>query len=288
MSRPDLFVGITAWNSATTLGACLDSVRETTRGVETRIVVLDNRSTDGTADIARRRAVELHVKASTQADALNRLFDLSDAPLTLLLHSDVVLLSKEWLSVCGRRLGRGVALVSPDDVGCGPFTRPWGKGKPESSFLLFDTALPARTRIVRRVQRFKVRWPARCLDLYGPHVTYSLPERLSEAGLSWTMMNVHVSPESPAPLYEPSREFENWKDVYGRLEYGLGNFYSLDGVVTHYHNWYERALNDGGEERDGLPLEFLRAYTRRFLEHHAQGRVRVPVIAAPREAGASA
>ncbi len=39
---PDLFIGITSWNSALFLPHCLEAIRATTAGVATKVVVLDN------------------------------------------------------------------------------------------------------------------------------------------------------------------------------------------------------------------------------------------------------
>ena len=49
----DLFVGITTWNSAAFLPISLAALRRTTDERTTRLVVLDNQSTDATRDIAR-------------------------------------------------------------------------------------------------------------------------------------------------------------------------------------------------------------------------------------------
>src|SRR5687768_4477257 len=123
LRRPDLFVGITTWNSGLLLPHCLHSVRRTTEGLRVAIGVVDNCSTDESADIARQYGASVEVLRCSQALALNRLLAQSRARITLLLHSDVVLLGKTWLTLCERRLRGSVALISPQDVGCGPLTR---------------------------------------------------------------------------------------------------------------------------------------------------------------------
>jgi len=280
----ELFVGITTWNSATFLRACLGGVRNTTDAARTRIVVLDNHSTDDTVAIARSFGAEVVKRRSGQAAALMDLFNWSRSEFTLLIHADVVLLNPRWLDVCRPHLTGNVALVSPEDIGCGPYTRPFGTEKPESSFLLFRTAPARRTRRWFWRQRFKLRVPYRALDLSGDHITYNLPVRLADHGLTWTMMKVLTSPRTDAAIYAPRFDAPLWKPELAMYRYGLGNFYALDGVVTHYHNWYERALEQVPDDSDrllppasgSLPIAFLQTYSRTFLSDLAAGQVHMP------------
>ena len=280
----DLFVGITTWNSAAFLPHSLAGVRRNTDERRTRLMILDNHSTDASVDIARSFGAEVLRRRSGQAAALGDLFNASRSELTLLLHADVVLLTPRWLDLCARRLRESVALVSPEDIGCGPYTRPWGRGMPESSFLLFRTAFVRRTRQWRWRRRFKLRLPYRAVDFNGDHITYNLPARLAEHGLSWYPMQVHTSRRVAEPIYTPRFDAPRWQPELAMYRYGLGNFYSLDGVVTHYHNWFERALEDVeddstrtlSEESGALPLAFLKTYTRNFLDDLVRGVVDLP------------
>jgi len=282
----DLFVGITTWNSATFLPHSLAAVRRHTDERRTRLMILDNFSTDGTVDVARRFGAEVVQRRSGQAAALADLFNFSRSELTLLLHADVVLLTPQWLEVCARHLTSNVALVSPEDIGCGPYTRPHGRDQPESSFMLFRTAAARRTRRWQWRRRFKLRLPYRAIDFNGEHITYNLPRRLTEQGLGWTAMRVHTSDRLAAPIYAPRFDAPMWKAELAMYRYGLGNFYSLDGVVTHYHNWFERAFEEVEDDSTrtlpeasgGLPLAFLKKYTRNFLDDLAYGSVRIPEV----------
>ena len=284
MAIPELFVGITTWNSAMFLRASLQSVRDTTDPAQTRIIVLDNHSTDETVAVARSFGAEVVLRHSGQAAALADLFNWSRSEFTLLIHADVVLLDRRWLEICRAHLTGDVALVSPEDIGCGPYTRPWGKGMPESSFLLFRTALARKTRRWFRRRRFMLRLPYRAIDLSGDHITYNLPQRLAERGLTWRKMDVLTSARVSEPIYTPKFDAPRWTPELAMYRYGLGNFYALDGVVTHYHNWFERALEDVDEDSDrtlppesgSLPLAFLKRYTRRFLDDLARGEVDIP------------
>lgn len=288
-----LFVGITAWNSELLLPLCLDSLRRT--APLAKVVVLDNESTDGTPALARSFGATVVVKRCSQADALNALVALSSRPFTLLIHADVVFMSDAWVETVLAGFADGVALVSPEDIGCGPYTRPWGKGMPESSFLCFVTQHLRKLMIRRWFRRFRVPYYRRGMDFYGDHITYNLPRRLAEADLAWVPMSVHVSDHLDDPYFVPTRPLRHWLPQMGHLRYGLGNFYSLGGVITHYHNWYDRRVIktkrfdeeetlevDGG----GVPVAYLKAYTDNFISDYRQGKVAVPAAtsrtAAPR------
>lgn len=72
------------------------------------------------------------------------------------------------------------------DYGCGLYTRPFGAGMPESSFLFFDTEKARRTKkVVKYNRRFGISFPYLSYDFYCTHATYNLPACLKEAGLSW-------------------------------------------------------------------------------------------------------
>ena len=285
-----LFVGITSWNSETFIGHCIDAVKRTTSPADTRIVVLDNDSVDNSRHIAGGRNVEVVNLKSNQPQALNYLLNLSNSEFTLLIHADVILLSDKFLDLCASYLQGDVAMISPEDIGCGPYTRPWGKGMPESSFMLFRTSLIKAARRWFRIQRFKIRWPYRAVDFYGEHITYNLPGMLKEKGLTWKMMDVHTSVKEPRPIYTPGFQPKYWDESWGLYRYGLGNFYSIDGQITHYHNWFDRTVTeslDVSEESQatfpkegGLPLAYVKVYTDIFISDLQSGKLIIPDISA--------
>jgi glycosyltransferase involved in cell wall biosynthesis len=285
----DLFVGITTSNSSRFIGYCLDALRERTQGVHLRAVVLDNYSTDDTVAIAGRKGAAVVLKACTQPDAMNALLRQSCSPFTLLMHADTVLLGDDWFERCAQKAADH-ALVSPEDIGCGPFSRPFGRGMPESSFLFFNTAMIRKTRQWRVFRWHRLPMPRRVLNLYADHVTHSLPETLRQRGLTWYPMDVHVSERTDSPIYTPPPgpipADWVWKDDLAYYRYGLGNFYSIDGTITHYHNWYERLCTDVPSDSRrttthdgsrGFPLAYVRAYTERFLNDLNTQQIRLPV-----------
>ena len=285
-NNPDIFIGITSWNSELFLGHCLRALHLTSDDVNKQIVVLDNSSGDRSADIARDLGATVIVKSFDQADALNYLFKLSKSRYTLLMHSDVIMLSDKWFPLCISKVSDNVALVSPEDIGCGPYTRPFGIGMPESSFLFCDTNKLKKTAFTLWRQRYRVPVPHRVLDFYGEHITHNIPARLAKAGLTWFAMNVHVSDNVDEPIYQPGFSPRTWSEELAHLRYGLGNFYSIDGVITHYHNWFDRAqLNvpnaSHEEHRCGIPLAYIRSYTEAFLSDFIIRRLIFPSIVPP-------
>jgi glycosyltransferase involved in cell wall biosynthesis len=282
--QPELFIGVTSWNSELFLGHCLRAAKRTTTGIAPRIVVLDNCSTDHSVTIARDLGVEVVVQSCTQPVALNRLLAMSRSRYTLLIHADVILLSANWFDICRSKMNAQVALVSPEDIGCGPFSRAFGAGMPESSFMLFDTLAARRPRVRLWPRWHRIPLPHRTMDFYGPHITHRLPQRLQEHGYSWHAMNVHVSDLVSPPIYQPPFQPQVWTDELGSLRYGLGNFYSLDGEITHYHNWYDRVPHDvepdsirtTGSNGQGFPLAYVQRYTQNFLRDLTQGSLVVP------------
>ena len=282
--KNDLFVGVTTWNSELFLAHCLHAIQQSTQGLRVSVGIVDNVSTDGSVEIARRFGVPVHQERCSQAIALNRLLAMSDARHTLLIHSDVILLSPDWYAICSRHLAGNVALVSPEDIGCGPLTRPYGAGMPESCFMLFDTQKARDCRTVGWIRRKGIPWPRLHLDLDDYYVTHELPQTLARRGYAWKPMRVHASPRDPGAAYNPPFTPEYWSQELADLRYGMGNFYSLDGQVTHYHNWFDRVPKDVPMDSldttegagKGLPLAFLSLGTRRFLDDLERGALVLP------------
>jgi hypothetical protein len=201
------------------------------------------------------------------------------------MHPDVILLHKNWFELCRRQLIDPITLISPEDIGCGPLTRPFGLGKPESSFMLFDTR---RLKLLRRMvwrKLWRFPFPERVVDFYGEHITHNLPERLRARGLSWFRMSVHCSDRVEQPIFEPEKDLPGWSEELSHLRYGLGNFYSVSDIVTHYHNWYDRisARLDSSScgdraRKDFFPTEYIRSYTLRFLKDLEAGQIVIPSV----------
>jgi hypothetical protein len=159
---------------------------------------------------------------------------------------------------------------------------------PESSFLFFDTRRAMSARKVFWRQRFKMKLPYRAFDFSGEHITYNVPTALAARGLTWRMMSVHTSTREPQPVYVPNFKPKYWGESLHHLRYGLGNFYSLNGHITHYHNWFDRA-GVGSNDFDptstetippegGIPKAYLQICSRRFLADLERGCVQIPEV----------
>jgi glycosyltransferase involved in cell wall biosynthesis len=281
MTSPSLFVGVTSWNSSLFLERSLPALRSTRAGRDCRLVVWDNASTDGSVALARRVGADVVCQAALQGQALSELAAMARSELVLLMHSDVILLADDWFDLCVAFMDRrGAALVSPEDVGCGPYSRPFGAGMPESSFLLFRRDALARLARWTWGRGAGSPFPRRRVPFDGAHITHHLPGMLAAERLSWAAMEVHPSDLLPDLAYGPYSGAWIWSAELSRLRYGLGNFYSVDGVITHYHNWYERIPLDVDEAPDparrSFPRQYIRDYTMAFLRDFDRGAVRVP------------
>ena len=282
----ELFVGVLSFNSELFLGHSLNSVIKTTDGINKQIVVCDKFSGDGSVRIARNLGVKVVQSTAGYFEAFGILFSLSRSPYTLIIHSDTILLNDKWFDLCKSKIKDNVALVSPQDIGCGPYTRPFGINMPESSFMFFDTEKMRRTkRVLKYRRRFGMPFPYFSPDFYCSHATHNIPSRLKEAGFTWFPMEVHTSNKVSAPIYVPDFKPKVWSDELPYLQYGLGNFYSIDGTITHYHNWYERRIGEDKlssaqktTEKDGggFPLGYIKAGTDAFLRDYTLGHLSLP------------
>jgi len=284
--KRELFVGVTSWNSELLLPLCLSSLRATTTDIATRIVVHDNESDDASVRVAEAQGAEVIRMHGTQPEALDCLAWHAREPFVLLIHADVVFLAADWFRVmCARLTGR-VGMISPEDIGCGPHTRPWGAGMPESSFMLFRRDALAALRHRRWCRRFRIPYPRIMHDFFGEHVTYNIPARLARRDWQIDLMPVHVSPSTPEPWFAPKIPTRHWRESLGRLKYGLGNFYSLEGRITHYHNWYDRLpksnTEDDGRSSEadggGLPVAFIARATERFIADYRRDTLEFPRV----------
>lgn len=279
--RDDLFIGITTWNDEAFLSACLESLTKTLEGVTYVLYVSDNNSQDNTCKIARQFTQNIIVGRNTQANALNGLVAKSQARYSLLIHSDIVMLNPDWYQICSAHVDKQHVLVSPEDIGLGNYERPFGAGMPESSFMLFDTAWLKSARhfsIKRMVKRALGRRQATAygFDFYGAHVTHNIPKVIRRSDKSWTMMKVFPSRLHASPVHAPAIA-SSTSDAASRT-YGFGNFYAMDGVVTHYHNWFARWKSQFGRtnSRWGIPSGMIESYSLRFLRDYANNCVELP------------
>jgi GT2 family glycosyltransferase len=96
MSRPAVSVVIVNWNTRETLRDCLRTVYEQTRDVEFEVIVIDNASTDGSADMVRtafpRTLLRVNSTNRGFAAANNQGMEAAQGCYILLLNSDTLVL----------------------------------------------------------------------------------------------------------------------------------------------------------------------------------------------------
>lgn len=285
----DLFIGITSWNSERFLDVCLSAIKKTTEGVHHEVMVLDNCSNDDSVLVAKKHGARVLSRGVSQADALNVLLRESNAKYTLLIHADTVLLDEGWFERIVAVMDKNTVLVSPEDTGCGLMSRFHGKGHPESSFMFFATDMVKACRDWRVTKRrFRIPTQIRkTLSFDGPHLTHQLVELFEGYGKKVKLLKVLYSTVRPTAVYEqPEVTSSEWVPALAHLDYGLGNFYVIDGVISHYHNWYDRVsvhhhMRDAATtepENKGYPVEFVKQYTAKFISDYYAKNISTPAI----------
>lgn len=120
----DLSISIVSWNTRDVLDACLKSVFETTRDIEFEVIVVDNASLDGSAEMVEDKYPEARVIRNTEnvgfSRANNRALEISSGRYFMLLNSDTIC-SDGALTELVRFMGSvpsagaaGPVLVNPD------------------------------------------------------------------------------------------------------------------------------------------------------------------------------
>lgn len=89
----DLSICIVNWNTKELLRACLQSIETAREGVRVEVIVVDNGSADGSAEMVREQFPEALLIANPDnryyAAANNQALEAAQAPLKLLLNSDI-------------------------------------------------------------------------------------------------------------------------------------------------------------------------------------------------------
>jgi len=97
VARPDVSVVVTNWNGRELLQACLQSIYDKTTDIRTEIIVVDDASTDSSAELVRSKFPDVKLVLNQTnlgfARANNRGIELATGRYVLLLNSDTVLLN---------------------------------------------------------------------------------------------------------------------------------------------------------------------------------------------------
>jgi glycosyltransferase involved in cell wall biosynthesis len=111
-ARPRFSVVIPAYNEAELLGNCLDSLQDQDFQGRYEILVVDNNSTDGTADVARSRGVTVvHESRAGVCAARQRGTEVASGEIVVSTDADTVF-SRGWLSSIDRAFRADPARVA--------------------------------------------------------------------------------------------------------------------------------------------------------------------------------
>lgn len=106
MVQPDLTVVVVNWNTRELLRDCLRSVQEHLAGVDTEVIVVDNASTDGSADMVTAEFPRVRLLRNAEnlgfGSANNAAMRVARGGWLLLLNSDVVLTDDSVARLFGR------------------------------------------------------------------------------------------------------------------------------------------------------------------------------------------
>ncbi len=96
MTSMDVSILIVNWNTCEYLRECLQSIRDTVKGLEYEVIVVDNASRDGSADMVSREFPEVRLAASPEnlgfAQGNNLALSMSSGEFLLVMNPDAVLL----------------------------------------------------------------------------------------------------------------------------------------------------------------------------------------------------
>jgi GT2 family glycosyltransferase len=155
----DLSICVVNWNTRTLLADCLHSIFADEQGVTFEVIVVDNASYDGSADMVRARFPQVYLIANDEnvgfARANNQAFKLARGRHALLLNSDTVVLPGALQKLVNYLDGHpqvgvvGPKLLNPD----GTFQRSCWRGFPSLRSALVEAfflwRLVPRSQLVR-------------------------------------------------------------------------------------------------------------------------------------------
>lgn len=130
---PELSVILVSYNDRLHLELCLDSLAEAVRDLETEVVVVDNRSSDGSPELVRKKFPGVRLIENSQnvgfAKACNQGLSQTGGPIVLFLNTDTTV-SAETLDLLLEEIrdNPGLGAVGPAlETGKGSYQVSFGK-----------------------------------------------------------------------------------------------------------------------------------------------------------------
>lgn len=114
--RTRVRVGVVSWNTADLLGACLAALPAALEGLDASVTVVDNASSDHSADVARAAGVEVkdNDRNVGYARAMNQALDAPDAEVLIAVNPDTEPPPGSLSALVGRLLAApDIGLVAP-------------------------------------------------------------------------------------------------------------------------------------------------------------------------------
>lgn len=228
-SGPAVRVGVVSWNTAVELDRCLAALPAALAGLDAEVVVVDNASGDGSAEVAERHRGVRVVRNPTNlgyARAMNAALAGSRAPVLAAVNPDTVMAPGALTTLVARLLAHpDVGLVAPRLVQLDGGTQHSAYRFP-SPVVSLATALPARAQRGRLGRRLG-------LEPAGPPT--------APIDVDWAIGAVHVI--RAAALAQRPPYDERWFMYAEDIELcwwldrrGWRRRYEADVVVAHEGN----------------------------------------------------
>lgn len=261
----ELSIVIVNWNAKDYLRRCLDAIRETAVGIEYEVIVVDNDSEDGSADMVRSDYPWVHLIPSPDnvgyAEGNNLGIAESSGEYILLLNPDIEL--KERALAAMLRFAKahedaaavGCRLIGPDGIvqkSCRSFPDPMG--------VFFEyTRLSRLFPRSKRIGSYRMTWFDHSYDL---EVDQPMASCLLISRKAWDDVGGF---DTVFPIF-----FNDVDWCYRAKEKGWKVYFTAQAEALHY----------GGASTKQVRPEMVREShrsLRRFYDKHYRGHIALPI-----------
>lgn len=105
---------IVTWNSSAHIAPCLASIKEKTTGIDYEVIVVDNASTDGTADLIEKDFPWVHLISNTTNDGFGRANNLGAREATgelLFFLNDDTVLTENSIQIMSEKMSDSIGVL---------------------------------------------------------------------------------------------------------------------------------------------------------------------------------
>jgi len=255
----DISVCIANWNCREYLRACLESLREIPQGLRVEVILADNASTDGAAEMVRQEFPEVTLVRNAEnlgfARASNQAARLARGRWLLFLNNDTVVAPGTLRELCD------YAEAHPEAGLVGPMLRD-GRGQPQISYRRRPTiaALLHRTSLLRWTGVFRREYYEYRRDTFDPTRTREVDVLMGAAVLiardrfervgGWDEdfrfggedieLSIRVGRHAKL-MYVPEIEITH----FGRVSSRLNIAFSAPNVIIGYIHYFRKTGSSG-------------------------------------------